>query len=63
MTDALLILTLNGNLETTQKSNYKKEIVSEINDTNKIPEGNFPINLKLIKQYQRTEPILMDKYK
>ena len=35
----------------------------EINDTEEIPEGTFPINLKLIKKYQRTEPILMAKYK
>ena len=35
----------------------------EINDKEEIPEGNFPINLKLIKEYQWTEPSLMDKYK
>ena len=35
----------------------------EINDNEEIPEGNFPINLKLIKEYQRKEPSLMDKYK
>ena len=28
-----------------------------------MPEGTFPINLKLIKKYQQTEPILMSKYK
>ena len=37
--------------------------MSEINDNEEIPEGNLPINLKLIKEYQRKEPILMDKYK
>ena len=31
--------------------------------TKKIPEGDFPINLRLIKEYQWTEPSLMDKYK
>ena len=28
----------------------------------KIPEGTFPINLKLIKTYQRLEPSITDKY-
>ena len=28
-----------------------------------MPEGNLPINLKLIKKYQRKEPSLKDKYK
>ena len=37
--------------------------MSEINDNEEIPEGNLPINLKLIKKYQWTEPSLMDKYK
>ena len=37
--------------------------MSEINDIKEITEGNFPINLKLIEKYQRTEPILMAKYK
>ena len=35
----------------------------KINDNEEIPEGNFPINLRLIKEYQWTEPRLMDKYK
>ena len=35
----------------------------EINETEEIPEGNFPINLKLIQRHQWVEPILMDKYK
>ena len=59
--DALSIFHLNQNKETTQKSTYKKEIVSEINDTEEIPEGNFHINLKLIDKYQWTEPSLMAK--
>ena len=37
--------------------------MSEINDTEELPEGLFPINLKLMNQYQRKYPILMDKYK
>ena len=37
--------------------------MSEINDTEEIPEGNFPINLKLIQQNQRAEPSLMAKHK
>ena len=37
--------------------------MSEINDTKEIPEGTFPINLKLIKKYQRMGPSLINKYK
>ena len=37
--------------------------MSEINDIEKIPEDIFPINLKLIQLYQRSEPRLMTKYK
>ena len=53
---------INSNQETTQKSTYKKEILSEINDTEEIPEGIFPINLKLIHHYQQKEPGLLAKY-
>ena len=51
--ETLSIFPLDGNQETTLKSTYKKEIVSEINDTKEIPEGKFPVNLKWIKQQQR----------
>ena len=37
--------------------------MSEINDTKELPGINFPINLNLIQQHQRTETIQMDKYK
>ena len=37
-------------------------MVSEINDTEEIPEGNFPINLKLIQRYQLSEPSITSKY-
>ena len=36
--------------------------MSEINDIEETPEGNFPINLNIIAKYQRTEPSLMAKY-
>ena len=36
--------------------------MSEINDTEEFPEDILPITLELIDQYQRTEPILLDKY-
>ena len=49
VSERLSRIPLNGNQETTQKSTYQQEIVSEINDTEEIPEGTFPINLKLIK--------------
>ena len=54
---------LNGNQETTQKYTYQQEIVSEINYIEKIPEGTFPINLKLTQKYQQQEPRITDKYK
>ena len=37
--------------------------MSGINDIEEIPEGNFPINLKFIKKYQRAEPSTKAKYK
>ena len=36
--------------------------MSEINDTVELSEGIFPINLKLIEQYQQEDPCLLDKY-
>ena len=36
--------------------------MSEINDIEEIPEGNFPINLKLVQKYQQVEPIITAKY-
>ena len=36
--------------------------MSEINDTKELSERIFPINLKLIYQNQRKDPILMAKY-
>ena len=57
------IFFLNRNQDSTHNSNYKKEIVSEINDIEEITEGTFLINFKLIKKYQRKYPRLLDKYK
>ena len=37
--------------------------MSDINYTEEIPEIAFPINSKLIKTFQLTEPSLMAKYK
>ena len=51
VTDRLSRTPLNGNEENTQKSTYQQEILSKINDTEEMPEGNFPINLKLIQKY------------
>ena len=36
--------------------------MSEINDIEEIPEGYFPIHLKLIQQHHHKDPILMAKY-
>ena len=37
--------------------------MSEINDIEEIPEGDFTIDLKWIQRQQRSETSLMDKYK
>ena len=37
--------------------------MSEINYIEELPEGTFPIYLKLIQKYQHPEPSLMSKYK
>ena len=37
--------------------------MSEINNTKELPEVIFPINLKLIDQYQQKDPTLKAKYK
>ena len=60
--DAISKFPLNVNQDTTQKCTYQKEIVLEINDIKEIPGGTFPINLKLIQQYQWAEPSLMAKH-
>ena len=60
--DALSRMPSNGNEDITENSIYQKEIVSEINDIEEIPEGTFPMSLKLIAKYQRSEPSLMSKY-
>ena len=51
-----------GIKKTKPEYNYIKEIMSEINDIDELPEGVFPISLKIIDQYQRKFPILMAKY-
>ena len=50
------------NENTTNESTYKKEIVSEINNTKERPESIFPIDLGLIYQYKRKNPSQMVKY-
>ena len=37
-------------------------MVSEINDTEEIPEDTFPNNLKFIQKYQYSEPSIIAKY-
>ena len=44
LADALSILPLNGNQETTHKSTYQQEILSKINEIEEIPEDNFLMN-------------------
>ena len=42
----------NWNKKTTKESNYIKEIMSEVNNIKELPEGIFPVNLKIIDRYQ-----------
>ena len=56
------MIPLNDNQETTEKSTYQQEILSEINDTEELPEDNFPININLIAKHQREEPSIIAKY-
>ena len=53
---------IDGYQETTQESTYKNEIVSEINDTEELPEVIFPIIFKTINHYQCKYPTLKAKY-
>ena len=41
MADVLSIFFINGYQETTHKSTYKKEIISEINEIEELPKGIF----------------------
>ena len=61
MADALSIFPIHGNQDTAHESIYKNENVSEINDTKELPEGIFPINFKLIHQYQQKYPSQFSK--
>ena len=36
--------------------------MSEINEIEEVPEGTFPINIKLNKKFQRLEPNTIAKY-
>ena len=49
---------MNRNQQNTHESTYKKEIVSEINDTEELTDVIFPIELKTIDKYQHKDPIL-----
>ena len=35
--------------------------MSKINDIEELPEGTFPINIKLIAKHQQQEPSIRDK--
>ena len=61
--DVLSIFIINGNQKTTQDSNYIMGVMAEINDTKEKPEIIFPLQLKLISQYQQKPPSIMSKYK
>ena len=60
--DSLSRFTINRNQETAQDSTYKKDIVSEINNTEELSDIFFSMELKHIDHYQRKFPCLKDKY-
>ena len=57
------IRIVGDSIDYTQVHLQKKEAVLEINNTEELLEGIFPINLKSINQYQRKYPRLKAKYK
>ena len=56
------MISLNGSEEIKQNSTYQQEIVSETNDIEELPEGNFPMNLKFIAKHQREGPSIIATY-
>ena len=56
VSDEISQSTKNGNKNTTHNYNYIMETVSEIYDTNEIPEVTFPITFKIIYQYKLKDP-------
>ena len=54
---ALSRLPNNVNQETTHESTYTMEKMSELYDTEELPEGTFPLSLKPVDRYQREYPI------
>ena len=63
MVDSLSNFPNNWNQKATQEYNYITETMSEINDTEELSKGKFPINFKIIDQYQQKYPGLMAKFK
>ena len=59
----LKLLTNDNNKKTTQESTYIKENISEINDTDELLEGIFPIDFKTTDQYQQKDRSILAKYK
>ena len=51
--DALSRLPNNGNHETTYDKTFTTETMSELYDTEELPEGTFPLSFNLIASYQR----------
>ena len=56
--DALSRLSNNKNQENTHKSTYLMETMSNLYDIKELPEGTFPLYLKLIYRYKQEYPIL-----
>ena len=61
--EAISWLPRTWNQNITHKPNYITETMSEINDTEEIFEGKFPVYFKIIDQYQCKHPGLVAKLK
>ena len=59
--DALSQLRNNGNKETTHKSTYTMEELSELYDIEELTADTFPLSFKLIYRYQWADPFITEK--
>ena len=59
--NALSRLPNNENQDTTPELTYLPETMSELYDIEELPEGTFPLSLKLRDSYQQEDPFLTEK--
>ena len=59
--DALSLLPNIVNQDATHELTYTTETTSGLYYINELPNGTFPLSLKLIYRYQREDPFLLEK--